>query len=106
MPPSTSRLIGWRVVFQDGSAAGQSVPHVHIHLLPRRTTDFNGQNDDVYPALERSEHQLDSNLAEVAQKTGNERNVMKVPKDEDRKCRTAEDMAEEAERLATLFRDA
>jgi bis(5'-adenosyl)-triphosphatase len=93
------------VFFQDGSAAGQSVPHVHIHLLPRRTTDFNGQNDDVYPALERSEHQLDSNLAEVAQKTGNERNVMKVPKDEDRKCRTAEDMAEEAERLATLFRD-
>jgi bis(5'-adenosyl)-triphosphatase len=24
------------IALQDGSAAGQSVPHVHVHILPRR----------------------------------------------------------------------
>jgi bis(5'-adenosyl)-triphosphatase len=32
---------------QDGAAAGQTVPHVHIHLLPRRLGDFEN-NDEVY----------------------------------------------------------
>jgi bis(5'-adenosyl)-triphosphatase len=74
--------------------------------LPRRTTDFDGQNDGVYPALERNEHQLDGSLAEIAHAAAPgeiERNVMMAPKDEDRQCRTADDMAQEAERLATFF---
>ena len=28
--------------------AGQTVPHVHIHLLPRKQGDFGGHNDAVY----------------------------------------------------------
>ena len=32
---------------QDGSDAGQTVEHVHVHLLPRRPGDFQ-KNDDVY----------------------------------------------------------
>ena len=32
---------------QDGSDAGQTVEHVHVHLLPRRPGDFQN-NDDVY----------------------------------------------------------
>ena len=36
---------------QDGETAGQSVPHVHVHCLPRRTGDFK-RNDDVYDALD------------------------------------------------------
>jgi len=35
---------------QDGAAAGQTVPHVHIHLLPRRVGDFQ-RNDEVYDAV-------------------------------------------------------
>lgn len=80
------------------------MPHVHIHLLPRRTTDFGGQNDDVYPALERNEHELDESMERSAKPTSSERSVMTVPKDEDRPCRTDDDMAREAERLASLFR--
>ena len=78
---------------------------MHIHLLPRRTTDFGGQNDDVYPALEKNEHELDDNMAKSTARKGTERSVMMVPKDEDRQCRTDDDMAEEAERLAILFRN-
>lgn len=36
---------------QDGVHAGQSVPHVHIHVLPRRPGDFE-KNDDVYDAID------------------------------------------------------
>lgn len=34
---------------QDGPAAGQTVPHTHIHILPRKKGDFK-RNDDIYGA--------------------------------------------------------
>lgn len=30
---------------QDGPEAGQTVPHVHVHILPRRGGDFKNNND-------------------------------------------------------------
>jgi bis(5'-adenosyl)-triphosphatase len=42
---------------QDGPAAGQTVPHVHIHVLPRRPGDFE-KNDEVYDELDRAEAHL------------------------------------------------
>ncbi|KAJ2742731.1 Dinucleoside triphosphate hydrolase [Coemansia sp. BCRC 34301] len=35
---------------QDGDKAGQSVPHVHLHVIPRFEGDF-AVNDDIYDAL-------------------------------------------------------
>ncbi|NWU63575.1 FHIT triphosphatase, partial [Pterocles burchelli] len=35
------------VSIQDGPEAGQTVKHVHVHILPRRAGDFS-RNDDVY----------------------------------------------------------
>ncbi|KAM7533805.1 hypothetical protein Aperf_G00000114262 [Anoplocephala perfoliata] len=40
------------ISIQDGKDAGQSVPHVHIHVLPRKPGDF-AKNDDIYDALQR-----------------------------------------------------
>ena len=31
----------FNVAVQDGRAAGQSVPHVHVHILPRKVSCFN-----------------------------------------------------------------
>lgn len=35
---------------QDGPQAGQTVPHVHIHVIPRKKGDFEN-NDEIYDAV-------------------------------------------------------
>lgn len=39
---------------QDGPAAGQTVPHAHIHVLPRKPNDL-PNNDDIYDHIDHSE---------------------------------------------------
>lgn len=41
------------VTVQDGELAGQTVAHVHCHVMPRRPGDF-AQNDDIYVELENA----------------------------------------------------
>ena len=39
---------------QDGKDAGQTVPHVHVHVLPRSSADFK-KNDDIYEAIDNAD---------------------------------------------------
>ncbi|RLN97694.1 hypothetical protein BBJ28_00012353 [Nothophytophthora sp. Chile5] len=39
--------LGYTSCTQDGEAAGQTVKHVHIHVIPRFRQDFE-RNDDIY----------------------------------------------------------
>mgnify|MGYP003729601669 CR=1 FL=1 len=45
------------MTIQDGVDAGQSVFHVHVHLLPRKPTDFGGNTDKIYRELQRHDKQ-------------------------------------------------
>lgn len=81
----------FNVAVQDGAAAGQSVPHVHVHILPRAAGDFE-RSDDVYDALQAwaPRPELQSTV------------TLEVLPDEARQDRTKQQMADEA----ALYRQA
>lgn len=80
---------------------GQSVPHLHVHVLPRKVSDFSSK-DIIYQHLERFGLGLYRDLEGLMERrrmgdTGG------VDADEDRKPRSAVDMANEAAWLRTYF---
>ncbi|XP_054640074.1 bis(5'-adenosyl)-triphosphatase isoform X1 [Dunckerocampus dactyliophorus] len=44
------------IAIQDGPEAGQTVKHVHVHVLPRKAGDFE-DNDSVYQELQKHDRQ-------------------------------------------------
>ena len=39
------------VSIQEGKSAGQTINHLHVHIIPRKPGDFKN-NDEIYPLLE------------------------------------------------------
>jgi diadenosine tetraphosphate (Ap4A) HIT family hydrolase len=76
----------FNVAIQDGREAGQSVPHVHVHILPRVEGDLE-RNDEIYDSLQ--EWAPRQELKKTVQS-------LEVPEDGDRRDRTAQEMADEA----------
>lgn len=71
---------------QDGPESGQTVPHVHIHILPRKKGDFEN-NDEIYNAIDAKEKEMKE----------------KLDLDIERKDRSMEEMAHEATEYRGLF---
>ncbi|XP_047154775.1 bifunctional bis(5'-adenosyl)-triphosphatase/adenylylsulfatase FHIT isoform X1 [Vigna umbellata] len=74
------------LAIQDGPQAGQTVPHVHIHLIPRKSGDFE-KNDEIYDAMDEKEKEL----------------KQKLDLDKERKDRTLDEMSQEADEYRKLF---
>lgn len=95
------------ITVQDGPAAGQTVAHVHVHVIPRRKGDW-ANNDDIYPEIEKKEAEMASEMASSttaaqAGQAGAGEAVKKAVDNEDRPERTLDDMAAEASRLRKFF---
>jgi len=97
------RASAFNVAVQDGEAAGQSVPHVHCHVIPRTVGDPGG-DDKVHEWLEGEEGDVGQHQTEAeksgkvgdSEGGGSERKVGQWAKDEERKPRSKEEMEKEA----------
>ncbi|KAJ8258575.1 hypothetical protein COCON_G00175870 [Conger conger] len=69
------------IAIQDGPEAGQTVKHVHVHVLPRRAGDFE-RNDSIYDELQKHDREDEDTPAQ---------------------WRTEEQMASEASTLRKCF---
>ncbi|KAL1956120.1 hypothetical protein VTO42DRAFT_7639 [Malbranchea cinnamomea] len=102
------------IAIQDGVDAGQTVPHVHAHIIPRRRSDLDarGGSDAIYEMLDGEEGNIARQLFEKEQKQIAEeeeeeqrqeerkRRGFPAVDNEARKPRTEEEMTAEAKMLA------
>jgi bis(5'-adenosyl)-triphosphatase len=42
------------IAIQDGPDAGQTIPHVHVHIIPRHRRDL-ANNDEIYDRLDKAD---------------------------------------------------
>ncbi|KAJ8114295.1 hypothetical protein OPT61_g3792 [Boeremia exigua] len=96
------------IAIQDGVDAGQSMPHVHAHIIPRKRDDLEhrGGTDAIYEMMESEEAHLGKQMeakekavqAELAE--DKQRGRFPAVDNDSRKPRSDEDMQKEAEWLA------
>lgn len=93
------------VAIQDGAEAGQTVSHVHVHVIPRTKGDL-ASPDEVYVKMAGEEGNVGGGLWDRAlgKRPMPGGGLPKVD-DEDRRPRTAEEMNEEAERYRVALKD-
>ncbi|EEP77553.1 Bis(5'-adenosyl)-triphosphatase [Uncinocarpus reesii 1704] len=88
------------IAIQDGIDAGQSVPHVHAHIVPRHRADLDhkGGSDAIYGMLDGDE----GDIAQYMWQRAEERRGRRFPAvdNEGRMPRSDEEMRAEADMLA------
>ncbi|KAI4941032.1 hypothetical protein J4E91_011025 [Alternaria rosae] len=96
------------IAIQDGIDAGQSVPHVHTHIIPRKKDDLEekGGTDAIYAMMESEDADLSKQLAnndrasraDIAEEE--KKGHFPAVDNDSRKPRSDDEMQKEAEWLA------
>lgn len=90
------------VAIQDGVDAGQSVPHVHVHIIPRTAHDLDQQGgpDSIYGMMDGEPGNIGNAFMAMQQAREQRHNnrAFSAGPDSDRKARSEEEMHEEAKR--------
>ena len=86
------------IAIQDGVDAGQSVPHVHAHIIPRKVSDLDdrGGTDAIYQMMQGEEGDIGTHLVQRQR-----RGALPAVDNDDRKPRSDDEMKAEADWLAT-----
>ena len=92
------------IAIQDGIDAGQSVPHVHTHIIPRKASDLDdrGGSDAIYGMLDGEEGNIGKHQHDWIQI----RPKFPVVDDKIRGARSEDEMAQEALSLARQMQGA
>ena len=91
------------IAVQDGVHAGQSVPHVHAHIIPRKAADLDhrGGTDAVYDMLDGEDGDVGKAFRDAdATEQPKTRTRFPAVDNEGRKPRSHDEMRDEAEMLA------
>ncbi|POR37204.1 Nitrilase and fragile histidine triad fusion protein NitFhit [Tolypocladium paradoxum] len=97
---------GFTIAVQDGAEAGQTVPHVHVHVIPRTRGDFGdgGAMDDIYVKMTGEEGNVGGALWDRERRPTPGGGMPRI-EDMDRNVRTPEQMHEEADRYKATLRE-
>jgi bis(5'-adenosyl)-triphosphatase len=104
LSPSSSLNNGsFNVAVQDGPDSGQTVPHVHCHIIPR-TKESGGEGDGIYDRLQGEEGNVGGGLWDLRERP-EPRGIFPRLEESERKARSKEDMIAEAEMYRELMRE-
>lgn len=92
------------VAVQDGPESGQTVPHVHVHVIPRRRDDMGAgeESDEIYVKMASEDGNVGGALWDVVRRPQPGGGMPRV-EDVNRHARTAEDMHAEAEQYKKVL---
>ncbi|KAJ0302452.1 hypothetical protein COL516b_006985 [Colletotrichum fioriniae] len=108
--PAAPEAGSFNIAVQDGADAGQTVSHVHVHIIPRvpgeTGKDGEGPRDEIYEQMSAEEGNVGGALwdAELGRRPEAGGKFAKI-EDAMRKARSMEEMVAEADSYRELLKD-
>ena len=90
------------VAVQDGPQSGQTVPHLHVHVIPRQEGDVGGQPDAIYARMASEDGNVGGALWDRDRRPVPGGGMPRI-EDALRRARTREEMEREAEQYMRIL---